>query len=71
MNRKQVDRLMSLLIGVSSFLLLLGAFFQLQHYPHGNLILWIGIMSSLILSGVEIDRLKRIIKIMEQENLKK
>ncbi len=71
MNRKQVDRLMSLLIGVSSFLILLGAFFQLQHYPHGNLILWIGIMASLILSGIEIDRLKRIIKIMEQENLKK
>ena len=71
MNRKQLDRLMSLLIGISSFLILLGAFFQLQRYPHGNLILWIGIMSSLILSGIEIDRLKRIIKIMEQENLKK
>ncbi len=71
MNRKQVDRLMSLLIGISSFLILFGAFFQLQHYPHGNLILWIGIMASLILSGIEIDRLKRIIKIMEQENLKK
>jgi hypothetical protein len=66
-----MNQLMSLLIGISSFLILLGAFFQLQHYPHGNLILWIGIMASLILSSIEIDRLKRIIKIMEQENLKK
>ena len=66
MNRKQVDKLMKVLILVSSFFILIGAFFSLQHYPYGKLILWIGILTTLILNGLEIDRLKRIIKELEE-----
>lgn len=56
---------MNALLIVSSILIVIGAFFRLEHYPFGNLILWIGFISSLILSSVEIPRLKRIIKELE------
>ena len=68
MSRKQVDKLMRVLTLGSSFLVLLGAFFSLQHYPSGRLLLWIGILTTLILNGLEIDRLKRIIKELEEKN---
>jgi hypothetical protein len=66
MNRKQVDKLMMILISGSTFLILVGAFFSLQHYAYGQPIFWIGILTSLILNGLEIDRLKRIIKELEK-----
>ncbi len=67
MNRKQVDKLMRILIPASTVLILVGAFFSLQHYPYGNMIFWTGILTSLILSGFEIDRLKKIIKELEKK----
>ena len=67
MNRNQVDKLMRILIPASTFLVLVGAFFSLQHYPYGNTIFWTGILTSLILSGFEIDRLKKIIKELEKK----
>jgi len=66
MDRKQVDKLMSTLIAISSAVILTGALFQLQHYPYGKEILWIGIITSLVLSSFEISRLKRIIKELEK-----
>ncbi len=67
MNKKQLDKLMNVLIGISTFLILIGAFFNLQHYPNGNLILDIGIISNILLSGFEISRLKKIIKVLEEK----
>lgn len=66
MDRKQVNKLMSTLIAISSIVILIGAFFQLQHYPYGKEILWIGILADLVLSSFEITRLKRIIKELEK-----
>jgi len=66
MDRKQVDKLMSTLIAISSGAILMGAFFQLLHYPYGKEILWIGILVSFVLSTFEITRLKRIIKELEK-----
>jgi hypothetical protein len=65
MNRKNVDKLMSALFAISSGIILVGALFQLQHYPYGKEILWTGILTSLVLSSFEINRLKRIIKDLE------
>ena len=67
MNRKQFDKLMRILISCSTVLILVGAFFGLEHYPYGDTILWIGIAASLILSDLEIRRLKGVIKDLEQK----
>lgn len=70
MNKKQTDKLMNVLLGLAAFAVLLGAMFKLQHYPNGNQILYIGFMASFILSGIEIYRLKRIIKVLEKDTRK-
>ncbi len=72
MNNKLTEKLMSILLGISAFLILIGALLKLEHYPNGNLILWIGFMTSFILSSFEIYRLKKIIKVLKnntQENI--
>ena len=61
MKNEQINKVMNSLLGVSSLAILVGALFKLQHYPSGDLILWIGILSNFILSSFEISRLKKII----------
>ena len=68
MNKLQIDNLMNVLLGISAFLIMLGALLKLEHIQYGNLILWIGFMSSFILSNFEIDRLKKIIKKLNKES---
>jgi len=70
MTKKQIDKLMNVLLGIASFAILLGALFKLQHYPNGNQILYFGFMASFVLSGIEISRLKKIIKILERDTEK-
>lgn len=67
MNSKKIEKIMNLLLGFSSSLLLIGAIFRLQHWQYSYQILWIGIVSSLILSSLEIKRLKKIIKRLEKD----
>jgi hypothetical protein len=67
MTNKQIEKLMSVLLVISAFLILIGAFFKLLHYPNGNLILWIGFVASFVLSSFEISRLKKIIKKLENK----
>lgn len=67
MSRKQVDKLMSTLIAISSSAIPIGVFFQLEHYPYAKEILWIGIPTALIFSSMEINRLKRIIRELEEK----
>lgn len=62
MDNTRIDKLMTALLSLSAFLILIGALLKLWHYPDGNLILYIGVISSLILSSYEISRLKKIIK---------
>ena len=70
MIKKQADKLMNVLLGVAAFAVLLGAIFKLLHYPNGNQILYIGLLVSFVLSGIEISRLKKIIKVLEKETPK-
>lgn len=70
MNTKQTENLMSLLLGISGALILVGAIFRLQHWPNGYLIMWIGFMSSFVFSSFEINRLKKRITELEKENLR-
>jgi hypothetical protein len=68
MNNKKIEKFMSMLLGFSSSLTVIGAIFRLQHWQYGYQILWIGFISFFILSSYEIKRLKKIIKLQE-ENL--
>lgn len=70
MNTKQTENLMSVLLGISGALILVGAIFRLQHWPNGYLIMWIGFMSSFVFSSFEINRLKKRITELEKENLR-
>ncbi len=67
MTNKQVEKLMSVLLGISGFLIVMGAIFRLQHWLNGNLIMYIGFMGSFIFSSFEINRLKKIIKVLEKD----
>jgi hypothetical protein len=58
MTNKQMD----ILLGISAVMIIIGAIFRIQHYPYGNLILNLGFMTNIALSGIEIRRLRQIIK---------
>lgn len=51
MNKQQIDKLMNVLLGISAFLIMLGALLKLQHIQNGNVIIWIGFITSFILSN--------------------
>ncbi len=69
MNKKYINKLMSSLLVISVTLILLGAFFKIQHYPYGQLILTTGIWSSLVVGTIEITRLKKRIKTLDKDTL--
>lgn len=66
MNNKQIEKVMSVLLVLATTLILLGAFFKIQHWPYGNTMLWIGFLSNFILSSIEINRLRKIVKSLEK-----
>jgi hypothetical protein len=66
MRNEQVEKLMSVLLGISAALIIIGALLKIMHWTNGDLMIWIGFMSSLILSSFEINRLKKIIKDLEK-----
>ena len=61
-----VDKLMEVLVGTSSALVLVGAIFRLQHWKYGSELLWTGLIAYLILSSIEISRLRKIIQQQEK-----
>lgn len=61
MKNDNLNKVMTILLAISSAAILVGALFKLQHYPNGNSILWGGFLSNFILSSFEINRLKKII----------
>ena len=68
MKNKQTEKLMTIFFSVSSILIISGAFLKIMHYPNGNLVLWIGFMSGIVISSFEIRRLKKIIRLYEKDN---
>jgi hypothetical protein len=65
MTKKQTNKLMTVLINIATVLIIIGALSKLEHWPYGGQILWAGLISSFVLSGIEINRLKKIIKKLE------
>ncbi|TKG90477.1 hypothetical protein EYV94_24030 [Puteibacter caeruleilacunae] len=68
MNNKQIDRIMNAFLGFTALLIILGAIFRLQHYPHGVTLLYIGFIGHFIFSTIEYRRLKKTIKQLEEED---
>lgn len=62
MKNLNINRLMNILIGVSSALIVIGSLFRIQHYPYGDSILTFGFLSYIVFTAFEIQRLKQIIK---------
>ncbi|MGE5458351.1 MAG: GldL-related protein [Methanococcaceae archaeon] len=60
--KKLTTRFMDILIGVSAGIVAIGAFFRIQHYPYGNFMLMAGLLLTILLSAIEIQRLRQIIK---------
>lgn len=54
-----INNVLKYFLLISALAVLIGAFFKLQHYPYGSTILWAGLWINFILSGIEINRLKK------------
>ena len=67
-NISQTDRIITILNGISAILIIIGAILKITHNQYGNLTIFIGLISSYILKDVKINRLKKIIKKLKNEN---
>lgn len=61
MKIEKMNMVMNTLIAGSSLAVFMGALMKLWHNPTGELILWGGFVTYIILSSIEISRLKKII----------
>ncbi len=62
MSESNLNNLMNFLLTLSAMAILIGALFKVQHWPYGDTLLWSGFVSQSILGSIEISRLKKIIK---------
>jgi uncharacterized membrane protein len=69
MNDKSIDRLINILCSLSAIVILLGAFFKLQHYPYGKGMVELGFMAYLVFSSILVGRLKKTIKKLENRTI--
>jgi len=67
MNKVNINKLIRIFNGISTAAVLVGLFFELQHWKYGTSIVLIGMLLYLIVSSFEIDRLKKIIKKLEEK----
>jgi|TARA_B110000503_G_scaffold131952_1_gene207322 hypothetical protein len=68
MERRQTNKIMNILIGLSAILIIIGAILKISHNEYGNLIISIGFISAYFIDNIEINRLKKVIKQLEIEN---
>lgn len=62
MDSVWMNKVMNYLLIISGLAVFVGAMFQIQHYPNGDLILMSGLLSHFIISSFEISRQKKIIE---------
>jgi hypothetical protein len=62
MKNNASSKVMSTILFISLILMLIGGIFQIQHYPYGSFISFFGLGSYIIISLLEINRLKKIIE---------
>lgn len=66
MNEKSINRIFDLVYTLCAVVVLLGAIFKLQHYPHGSQMLWSGLIVGTLVSFVDNLRLRQKIKKLEE-----
>ena len=71
MNGKRIDRLINMLYAIAAIAILFGAFFRLQHDPFGYFLLFGGFILGIITSNIHVNRLKKIIKNLEEQKFVK
>ena len=49
MDGKRVDRIVNILYFISAFVIMLGVFFRIQHYPHGNYLVLTGTFAGILI----------------------
>ncbi len=62
MKSNQADLLIKVLYSCASALILLGAFFKLQHYPYGSQLLITGSILGIVMLIIDNTRLKNQLK---------
>ncbi len=67
MNEKQINSLIGIIYNLSAIMVLIGAFFKLQHYPHGLSLLITGFILGTVASTFDNTRLKRKVKRLEEQ----
>ena len=68
MKNDATTKLMSKILFICLIISFIGQIFKIQHYPHGNLITFFGFGSYLIISLIEMDRLKKRISKLTKDN---
>lgn len=66
MNRNKIDQIINIVYAIAAITVLLGAFFRLQHYPYGYFLIFGGFILGTIASNIHVNRLKKIIKNLEE-----
>lgn len=67
MNEKRINSLIGVIYNLSAILVLIGAFFKLQHYPHGLSMVITGFTLGTLTSWVDNYRLKKKVKRLEEQ----
>ena len=67
MTDKQVTAVIGIFYSIGAVMVLVGAFFRLQHYPNGLSLLFLGFMLGAVTSSVDTFRLKKKIKRLEEQ----
>ena len=67
MTEKQVTSIIGIIYSIATIMVLVGAFFRLQHYANGLSILLFGFMLGAVTSSYDTFRLKKKIKRLEEQ----
>ena len=67
MTDKQITAVIGIFYSIGAVMVLVGAFFRLQHYPNGLSLLFLGFMLGAVSSSVDTFRLKKKIKRLEEQ----
>ena len=67
MTTKQVNSITGIVYVIATIMVLTGAFFRIQHYPHALPVLIFGFMLGTVISTFDNYRLKQKIKRLEEQ----
>jgi hypothetical protein len=60
MEKDLITKRMSTILFISLLIWIIGTVFQIQHYPYGTLLSYIGLTAYILLSLFELERLRKL-----------